>query len=159
MDSLILVLAAIIVLTGLIGMILPLLPGTPLVFGGLLLAAWIEDFSRVSGATMMLLAGLALVAWLIDIIAATLSVRRANASSHAISGAGLGTLAGVFGGLPGLVIGPVIGAITGEWIARRNAIQAGRAGIAAGLGFLLALALKLAIGFAMTGLFLTAYFL
>jgi uncharacterized protein YqgC (DUF456 family) len=64
---------------------------------------------------------------------------------------------GLFGGLPGLLLGPIAGAMTGEWVAKRDRAQATRAGLAAGLGFLVAAVVKLGIGLAMVLVFGVAY--
>jgi uncharacterized protein YqgC (DUF456 family) len=86
---------------------------------------------------------LGVLAWAVDYLAATLGVKRVGASGKAVAGAAIGTVLGLFAGLPGLILGPIIGAMAGEWLARRNAAQAGRAGLAAGIGFIVAVAAKL----------------
>jgi uncharacterized protein YqgC (DUF456 family) len=154
MDIALWIVAAIAVLLGIAGMVLPLMPGTPLLFGGLWLAAWIEGYSRVSGTVVVLLAVMAVLAWGIDYLAATLGVKRVGASGKAAAGAAIGTVLGIFGGLPGLILGPIVGAMAGEWLARRDAAQAGRAG----LGFIVAVAAKLGIAIAMLGVFGFAWF-
>lgn len=147
------ILAAIAVLLGLAGVVLPAVPGLPLLFGGLWLAAWLDGFSKVGPTTVGLLAALALLGWAAEYAASALGVKRVGASAAAIAGAALGTLLGIFGGLPGLVLGPMIGAALGEWVARRDHRQATRAGIAAGLGFIAAVAAKLGIATAMLAVF------
>jgi uncharacterized protein YqgC (DUF456 family) len=150
--------AAAIVVVGFAGIFLPLLPGVPLVFAGLWLAAWIGDFEKVGIATLVILALLAVVAWIVDYVAAAVGVRRVGASRQAIAGATIGALLGVFGGLAGLIAGPVIGAMLGEWHARRDTAQATRAGLAAGAGFLVAIVGKLAIASLMVTAFAIAWF-
>jgi hypothetical protein len=157
MDIALWILAAASVLLGLAGLVLPLLPGTPLLLGGLWLAAWLGDYAQVGIPVLLVLAVMAAAAWTLDYIAAVIGVKRVGASGKAMAGAGAGALLGVFGGLPGLVIGPIAGAMTGEWVARRNPTQAARAGLAAGLGFLLAAVVKLAVGLAMVAVFGVAY--
>ena len=150
--------AGIAVVLGLAGVVLPLLPGTPLLFGGLWLAAWLDGFSKVSMTTVVVLGVMALLAWVVDYAAAALGVKRVGASGLAIAGAALGALLGLFAGLPGLILGPIAGAMAGEWLARRDHAQATRAGLAAGVGFIVAVAAKLGIAVAMLGLFAFAYF-
>jgi uncharacterized protein len=157
MDIALWILAAAGVLLGLAGLVLPLLPGTPLLLGGLWLAAWLGDYAQVGIAALLVLALMAALAWLVDYLAAVIGVRRAGASGQAVAGAGAGAVLGLFGGLPGLLVGPIAGAMTGEWVARRNPAQATRAGLAAGLGFLLAAVVKLGIGLAMVLVFGVAY--
>jgi uncharacterized protein YqgC (DUF456 family) len=157
MDIALWILAAASVLLGLAGLVLPLLPGTPLLLGGLWLAAHLGDYAQVGIPVLLVLALMAAAAWTVDYLAAVIGVKRVGASNKAMAGAGAGALLGVFGGLPGLVIGPIAGAMTGEWVARRNPTQAVRAGLAAGLGFLLAAVVKLGIGLAMVAVFGVAY--
>ena len=150
--------AGVAVLLGLAGMVLPLLPGTPLLFGGLWLAAWLDGFAKVSVTVVVVLGVMALMAWVVDYVAAALGVKRVGASGMAIAGAGLGALLGIFAGLPGLILGPIAGAMAGEWLARKDTAQAARAGLAAGVGFIAAVAAKLGIAVAMLGVFAFAYF-
>lgn len=157
METLLLSAAIVAVLLGLAGIVLPLLPGVPLIFGGLWLIAWLDDFSRVSVTTVVVLAVMAIISWLVDYIAAALGVRQAGASRLAVLGAAIGAVIGIAAGLAGVIVGPVIGAVIGEWFARRNHAQAARAGIAAGLGFILAVAAKIGIAFTMLGLFTVAW--
>jgi uncharacterized protein len=150
--------AGVAVLLGLAGMVLPLLPGTPLLFGGLWLAAWLDGYSKVSVTVVVVLGVMALLAWAVDYVAAALGVKRAGASGMAMAGAGIGALVGLFAGLPGLILGPIVGAMAGEWIARKDQAQATRAGLAAGLSFIAAIAVKIGIAVAMLGTFAFAYF-
>jgi uncharacterized protein YqgC (DUF456 family) len=157
METLLLIAAVVAVLLGLAGIVLPLLPGMPLLFGGLWLLAWLDEFSRVGALTLGILAAMAVLAWLADYAAAALGVRRVGASGLAVAGAAIGAIVGLLGGLAGVIVGPILGAALGEWLARRSHTQATRAGIAAGLGFLLAVVAKLGIAFAMLGVFALAW--
>ena len=134
------------------------MPGTPLLFGGLWLAAWLDGYSKVSVTVVVVLGVMALLAWAVDYVAAALGVKRAGASGMAMAGAGIGALVGLFAGLPGLILGPIVGAMAGEWIARKDQAQATRAGLAAGLSFIAAIAVKIGIAVAMLGTFAFAYF-
>jgi uncharacterized protein YqgC (DUF456 family) len=143
---------------GLIGLVLPLLPGSPLLFGGVWLAAWLDDYTRISGWTVVLIGVMALLAWAVDYLAAVLGVKKVGASKQAMFGAGIGTLLGLPLGLIGLILGPIAGAMVGEWIARKDQQQAAKAGLAAGVAFIAAMALKLGLGIAMVAVFAFAYF-
>ena len=160
-------LAAALVLIGLIGTILPLLPGTVLVLAGLVLAAWIDGFTRVTGLAVTLIALLALLAWATDYVAAMLGARKVGASRQALIGAAAGTVLGVFTGFIGLLFMPFVGAVIGELVARYRAGdaatpqgqgQALKVGVATWLGMLAGIAIKLALVFAMIGAFAIAYF-
>jgi len=150
------VLATVLVLAGLVGLLLPVLPGPPLVFAGLLIAAWAEDFAYVGTGTLTLLAVLALLTYAVDFAATALGAKRFGASKRAVLGAAVGALVGLFFGLPGILLGPFIGAVIGELTAQRGLGDAGRAGIGATIGLALGVAGKLAIAFSMLGVFAAA---
>ena len=157
-DVLLWILAALLVLVGLAGSVLPALPGVPLVFTGLFIAAWAGDFARVSWPTLLLLGLLTLLSFVIDFAATALGAKRVGATRLAIIGALLGTLAGVFLGLPGLIIGPFLGAVIGELLSHGQVQQATRAGLATWMGLLFGTLAKLALVFTMLGVFAAAYF-
>lgn len=161
MDSTVLlwVLAGVLMLVGLAGTLLPMLPGIPLMLAGMLLAAWAEDFTRISGVTLLILTVLTALSFVIELAAAALGVKRAGASRKAIAGAALGTLFGFFLGFVGLLVGPFVGAVAGELLARNEPGQALKAGVGAWLGFIVGTVAKLAVAFAMLGVFVTALFI
>ena len=148
--------AALLVLGGIVGLVLPTIPGTPLIFAGLFLAAWAEDFTHVGLGTMVALALLALLSYGVDFWATMFGAKKFGASKRAVFGALIGAVAGVFLGLPGVIFGPFIGAVIGELSAHRDLRQATRAGIGATIGFILGAALKFALAFAMIGIFVFA---
>jgi len=150
------VVSVLLIVIGVAGTVLPALPGVPLIFGGVLLAAWIGDFQRISVFTVVVLAVLAVVGIVIDYIAAAISAKRAGASKQGIVGAAIGTVAGVFTGLWGLLFMPLMGAAIGEFIAHKDAFRAGKVGAATWFGLLVATAIKLAIAFTMVGVFIAA---
>ena len=153
------VFAVALVMVGLAGSVLPALPGIPLVFGGLLVAAWADNFERVSGLTVAFLGLLTIVSFVIDFAATALGAKRVGATRLAIVGAMVGTVVGVFLGIPGLILGPFLGAVMGEMIAHGGIRQAGRAGVATWMGLVLGTLAKLALAFTMLGVFGFAYFL
>lgn len=146
-------LAALLILAGFAGTVLPALPGLPLMFAGMLLAAWTGDFALVGGWTLALLGTLAALALGIDFIAGLLGARRVGASRLALVGAALGTVVGLFFGLPGLLLGPFVGAVLGELAHTRHAGTAARVGVGTWVGLLLGTVLKLATACAMLGIF------
>ena len=159
MTPLLWVLSLILVGVGLAGVLVPGLPGTPLVFGGLLLAAWADGFQNVGAGAIVILAVMTILAFGVDFLSASLGAKRAGASREAVIGAALGTLIGIFFGFVGILLGPFVGAVTGEFLARRNLGQAGRAGAATWIGFLLGIGVKLVLAFTMVGVFVLAYIL
>jgi uncharacterized protein YqgC (DUF456 family) len=148
--------AVLLIIVGVAGTILPALPGIPLIFGGVLLAAWIDDFQRIGTWTLVVLAVLAVFGVAVDYVAAALSAQRVGASRQGIIGAALGTLAGIFTGLWGLVFMPLVGAAIGEFLAHRDALRAGKVGAATWFGLLVGTAVKIAVAFTMIGVFLAA---
>ena len=150
------IVAVLLIVVGIAGTVLPALPGVPLIFGGVLLAAWIGDFQRISVFTVVVLAVLAVVGIVIDYIAAAISAKRAGASKQGIAGAAIGTVAGIFSGLWGLLFMPLMGAAIGEFIAHKDAFRAGKVGVATWFGLLIGTAIKLAIAFTMVGVFIAA---
>ena len=155
--QLLLLLAALLVLLGLAGTILPILPGILLVFAGLFLAAWAEDFHKVGTVGLSIIGGLAVVSIAVDLIASLLGAKRVGASPLALAGAALGSIVGLFLGIPGIILGPFIGAVAGEYIARGRLAQAGKVGLGTWVGLLLAAVAKVAIAFLMIGTFALAY--
>ena len=158
-EALWMLLAAVLVITGVAGSVLPALPGVPLVFAGLALAAWAGDFARVSGFTVALLGLLTILSIAVDLAASALGAKRVGATRLAVAGALVGTLAGLFLGLPGLVLGPFAGAVIGELMSHGKMEQATRAGFATWMGLIFGTLAKLALAFTMLGVFAVAYFL
>jgi uncharacterized protein YqgC (DUF456 family) len=150
------IIAVLLMVVGVAGTVLPALPGIPLIFGGVLLAAWIDDFQRIGTWTLIVLAVLAAFGVAVDYVAAAISAQRIGASRQGIIGAAIGTLAGIFTGLWGLVFMPLVGAAIGEFIAHRDALRAGKVGVATWFGLLVGTAVKIAVAFTMIGVFVAA---
>jgi hypothetical protein len=143
--------AGVLIVIGAVGLVLPVLPGAPLIFIGALLAAWAEDFQYLGPWSLVLLGALAALAVAVDFIASAFGAKRFGASGRAVAGATLGALVGIFFGPVGVLVGPFVGAVLGELTVRRSLAAAGRAGVGAALGLALGTAAKLAIAFAMIG--------
>jgi uncharacterized protein YqgC (DUF456 family) len=150
------VVAVILVIVGLVGTVLPALPGVPLIFAGVLIAAWAEDFTRITGVTIAVLAVLTVVGVVIDYVAASVSAKRAGATRAGVIGAALGTIAGIVTGLWGLLFMPLVGAAIGEFIGHRDALRAGKVGVATWIGLLVGTVVKIAVAFTMVGVFVAA---
>jgi uncharacterized protein YqgC (DUF456 family) len=158
MDQHILVycLSALVIVIGVIGTVLPVLPGVSLVFAGMLLAAWVDGFQVISVATIMVLAVLTAIALTVDIVASLLGAKRVGASRMAILGAALGTIVGLFFGIPGVLLGPFAGALGGELLFSRNLAHASRVGVGTWAGMIVGAVFKLLLTFVMLGIFLLA---
>jgi uncharacterized protein len=150
--------AVALVVTGVAGLVLPAMPGAPLLFAGLGVAAWAEDFAFVGWGTLVVLAVLALLTYVVDFAATAFGAKRFGASKRAILGAVIGGVVGLFFGLPGVVVGPFAGAVIGELSAQRGLHAATRAGIGATIGLAFGVAAKLALAFSMLGVFAVVRF-
>ncbi len=149
-------LSGLLILAGLAGTVLPVLPGPALVLAGIALGAWIDGFERVGGVTVAVVAGLAALAWVLDYVAGLIGARRAGASPQALVGAAIGTVVGLFMGVVGVLFMPFVGAVAGEWLARRDERQAVQVGIGTWLGIMLGLLAKVGLSLVMVGLFVVA---
>ncbi len=145
-------LAGVLVAGGMAGLVLPVLPGAPLLLAGLVLAAWIEDFAYLGAGTLAAISVLGVLAIAVDLVASAFGARRYGASGRAMLGASIGAVVGLFFGLVGVLIGPFVGAVLGELTVRRDLGAAGRAGVGATIGLALGTAAKLALGFVMLGI-------
>jgi uncharacterized protein len=157
MEILLWIVAVVLVVVGLVGIVMPALPGHILILGGLVLAAWADGFRHVGVWTLVVIGVIGATSYGIDFVAAAISTRRLGASRRAMVGAALGTLGGFFFGLIGLIVGPFVGAVIGELTVSRDVRQAGRAGLAATIGFALGTAAKVAIAFVMIAIFAAAF--
>ena len=159
MNTALWIVAVLLIVIGVAGTVLPALPGAILVFAGIALAAWIDDFTRISGWTVGVLGMLTLVAWGADYVAAAMGAKKAGASKQAVIGAALGTIAGIFTGLIGLVFMPLVGAAVGEFVAQQDLKRAGKVGVATWIGLAIGTIAKVVIVFVMVGVFVVALFL
>jgi len=150
-------LAALLVLAGLLGVALPVLPGGALIFAGVLVLAWADGFARIGWLPLSFCAVLLVLMWLADWTAAALGAKRVGASPWGIAGAFLGLLCGLFLGLPGVLLGPFLGATLFEYLRDRDLKRATRVGRGTMLGFLLGTAVKYALAAAMLGVALVAW--
>lgn len=160
MNATVLWLLAILLMTiGALGIVLPALPGVPLIFAGMVLAASIDDFQRIGWLTITVLGVLTLLAFVIDFAASVLGAKRVGASTRALWGAFAGTVIGLFFGPIGLIFGPFVGAVVGEISLHGDASRAGRVGLATWVGLVFGTLFKIAVAFSMLGIFVLAYFI
>jgi hypothetical protein len=155
-DTLWWALSAGLILLGLAGIVLPALPGTVLVLAGIVLGAWIDDFTRVGWVVVTAVTVLAVLAWAMDFVAGLLGARRAGASRQAVIGAALGTVAGIFMGLVGVLFMPLVGAAIGEYMAQKDHARAMKVGVATWLGLMLGMLAKVVLAFMMVGIYIVA---
>jgi uncharacterized protein YqgC (DUF456 family) len=138
MLTLVLWIAAVLcIVIGLIGIVMPVLPGPALVYLGLIFAAWAHQFERI-GLLFLLLAGaVTALMLLVDFVAGAAGTKKYGGSAWGVGGAAVGAIAGLLVFPPfGLILGPLAGAVAGELIAGKTAEEATRAGWGSFLGFL-----------------------
>ncbi len=145
-----------LIVAGVAGTVLPALPGTLFVLAGIVLGAWIDDFTRVGWVSVTVVAVLAVLAWVLDYVAGLLGARKAGASKQAIVGAAIGTVVGLFMGLVGVFFMPLVGAAIGEYIAQKDHARAAHVGLATWLGIMAGMVAKVVIAFVMIGVFVVA---
>ena len=155
-DALWWALSGALILLGLAGIVLPALPGTALVLAGIVVGAWIDDFTRVGWFAIAIVTALAVLSWVMEYAAALLGAKRAGASRQAVIGAAIGTVAGIFMGLVGVFFMPLVGAAVGEFIARRDHNRAMKVGVATWLGLMAGMLAKVVLAFMMVGIYVVA---
>jgi len=159
MDIVLYLLAAALIIGGMVGSVIPALPGLPMIFGGIWLAAAVDNYRHLGLWWLLLIGGLGTAGVIIEFIASTLGAKRVGASRLALWGASLGTLAGMFLGIPGLLLGPFIGAILGELASGTSVLRSAHVGVGTWIGLLFGTLMKLVISFMMIGLFGLAWLL
>jgi uncharacterized protein len=157
MDLLLLVLGVLVIAAGIVSLAMPLVPGVAIIFLGIVLVAWADDFTRIGPVMLGLLLVLTLVATVADNVAGMFGARRAGASGWGVFGAGVGALVGLPFGLPGVVFGPAVGALAFEYLKNPDLARAWKAGLGGLLGYVLAVVAKAVFGLTLVGLAIGAY--
>lgn len=147
-------LTALFFLVGVIGSVVPLLPGAPLILVGAFLYAWYTDFISITWTTLIWLAVLTTLSYSLEFLASVLGVKKYGGTSWGMAGAFLGAILGIFFGIPGLILGPFLGALFLEMIRTGDLKQSLRSGWGTFIGFLLGTLGKLVIALIMIGVFL-----
>ena len=145
-----------VVLAGIAGLVLPMLPGAILILAGSVLVAWAEGFSRVGWIPLAAIGVLCAAIWALDLVSAALGAKAFGASRWSVVGASVGLVVGLFLGLPGILLGPPIGAIAFEYARNPDFGRALRAGVGAFVGFVLGSAAKVALAFVALGVLVVA---
>ncbi len=139
---------------GLIGAVVPVLPGTTIILAAAIIhRIMLGPEKSVSWRVIVILILLTLLSYAIDVVSGYFGAKYFGATRWGTFGAVLGALVGLFFGIIGLFVGPVIGAVVGEFIAGKRMIDAGRAGWGSLLGNLGGMIGKLMIALAMILIF------
>lgn len=146
----------VLILIGLVGTILPGLPGVAFVFGGILLYGLYFGVSTIGVQTLVYMGLVTLCSFSFDFIASLCGAKRFGATRYGIIGSALGGLVGiVFLNIPGLFLGTFVGALAGEYFLARKSWQDGlRAGVGSVLGFLAGSIIKFVLAFVMIIIFI-----
>ena len=148
-DYILLVLGILFMLIGIIGCLVPVLPGPPLSFLGLIFLH-LTRFGQFSASTLVILGSISVIVTLLDYIVPVWGTKKFGGSKYGTKGATVGLIVGFFLGPLGIVLGPLIGAFIGEMIFKDDLSYAFKAGFGSLLGFLASVGLKLAASFVMT---------
>jgi hypothetical protein len=144
---------ALLMLVGLAGAVVPVLPGTPLILAGALLHALATDFTPIGYGRLGILAALAVIGAGLGHVASAAGVRRAGGSGWAMAGAVVGALLGLAAAPLGLLLGPLLGAVAGEILRTRRLRGSVRAGLGAVTGMVVGAAAQVAVALVMVALF------
>jgi uncharacterized protein YqgC (DUF456 family) len=147
--------AIVLFAVGLIGTVLPIIPGTTIILSAAVIHRMMLGAEKSIGwPSIAVLVLLTLATYLLDFLSAYFGAKYFGATKWGMFGAVLGALVGLFFGIVGLFVGPVIGALAGEFIAGKKMIEAGRAGWGSLLGNLGGMIGKLVIALVMITIFL-----
>jgi len=148
-DYILLILGIILMLTGIIGCLVPVLPGPPVSYLGLILLHF-SRFGHFSANILIILAVMTIIVTLLDYVVPIWGTKKFGGSKYGTRGATIGLIIGLFLGPVGIIAGPLIGAIVGELIFKDDIKYAIKAGFGSLLGFLTGIGLKLAASFVLT---------
>lgn len=148
-DYILLIFGILLMILGIIGCLVPVLPGPPLSFIGVILLH-LSRFGQFSSSTLIILGGIAVVVTVLDFIVPIWGTKKFGGSKYGTRGATIGLIIGIFLGPLGIVLGPLIGAFVGEMIFKDDPGYAFKAGFGSLLGFLTGIGLKLAASSIMT---------
>jgi len=154
LEILIFICILIIMLIGLAGVFLPILPGIPLIFAGALLYGILTGFKEITPNLILIFAGLTVLSLILDYLANYFGVKKMGGGRAGATGAMIGLILGIFFGLAGIIIFPFLFAVLFELITGKKEIQALRAGTGAFLGLLFGGLIKFILGCIMIGIFI-----
>ena len=138
MNGVYLIVSTALIIVGLLGIFIPGLPGTGLVFVGTLVYAWGTGFQAIGWGTLLLFLFLTILAMAVDYGAGLLTAQKFGASKQGILGSVIGGIVGlVIFNIPGLILGQLIGVILGELMFGRKMKESMKSGFGVFVGYLL----------------------
>jgi uncharacterized protein YqgC (DUF456 family) len=144
-------LGGVLLVAGLAGLVLPVLPGSLLLLAGVVVIAWAGGFALLGWPTIAVATVLALAMWAVDHAASLLGAKAFGASRWALLGGAIGVVVGLFFGLPGIILGPAVGAVGFELWKGRDLRKAANAGAGVLVGFVAGTVVKIALAFVLVG--------
>lgn len=152
------IIVILLMLVGLAGSVLPLLPGTTLIAGAVLLQKWLLP-ETLSWTAVGWVVGFWVLSLVADLVCTLIGTKLLGGGKWGMAGATGGALAGMFFSLPALLLGTALGAVLAEkWFANKSDHAALKAGAGAALGFLASSVAKLGCACAMIGLYALAVY-
>ena len=148
MDWIVIILGLLLVIVGILGSVLPLLPGPPIAYLGLLIQQ-LRDPNPFASSFLLIWAGIVLLTLVLDYFVPIWGIKKFGGTKYGVWGCTIGFLAAFWMGPWGIIIGPFVGAFVGELIASQNRQDAFRAAVGSFAGFLLSSFLKLVVCFFM----------
>ena len=139
-----------LMIVGLVGCVLPVIPGPPLSFIGLLLLHF-SKYAEFSFEFLLLFGSIAVIVTILDYIVPVWGTKKFGGSKKGMWGAAIGLVIGIFFFPPlGIIIGPFAGAVIGEAIGGKKSAEAFRAGLGSLMGLMMGVGLKLVASLLMT---------
>ncbi len=135
------VLALLLMLLGIIGSFLPVLPGPPMAYAGMLVMQ-LRELPPFSARFLIIWLVIVVVVSVLDYVMPLVMTKNSGGSKCSVWGCSIGLLIGLWFGLPGIILGPFIGAFAGELLARRDVDDALRAAVGSFIGFVFSTLLK-----------------
>lgn len=152
-DYLLLIFGIILIILGIIGCLVPVLPGPPFSFLGILLLNF-SRFADFTTSALITLGAIAVFVTILDFIVPMWGTKKFGGSKYGVRGATVGLIVGLFLGPLGIIFGAFIGAFAGEMIFKDDINYAIKASMGSLLGFLTGIGLKLAASLIMTYYFI-----
>jgi uncharacterized protein YqgC (DUF456 family) len=153
------IICAILLLVGLVGVVMPYLPGIPIAWLGLFIYAIGTDWERISVTTIVVFAALTVLALLMDYIAPLLGAKKYKASKWGMIGASVGLFLGIIiFQMWGIIVGPLLGALIGELLSGKPAGEAFKVSLGTLVGFLFGSLMKIVLILVMAGFFIVSLF-
>jgi len=153
------IISLLVMIIGLAGVILPIIPSIPLIWFGAFLYAIFTGFNTISWKVLLIFAALTIFSIVIENLANAYGAKRFGATRWGIIGSFIGAGIGMyFGGIVGLILGPIIGTVVLEVIGGQNYRMALRSGMGNFIGFLGGSIIKLVIGITMICIFVWKVF-